>query len=177
MAGEAYTVPTDKIILRFTSVIRKKWKKLALDMQKGIVQPGEPVLLAINCRGIPHAAYGAELPYIVKAVFPVGAYTVAIDTRTNEIADRFHQYRPEVQKENSARVATTALLDAQADSFCAVLHSSVDCANHPSSLGDDFLVLHNGASSLRLPEHLFSWCRQFEFINNVLHDIPARAGV
>lgn len=175
--GEAYDVPTDKILLRFTSVIREKRKKLALDMQKGIVKADEPVLLAINSRGIPHAPYGAELPYIVKAVFPIGGYTVAINTQTRQITDRFHQYRPEVKKENSARVATTALLDAHADSFCAVLHSSVDCANHPSSLGDDFLVLHNSATSPKLPARLFEWCRQFKFIDNVLHDLPAQTGV
>jgi len=173
-AGERYTVPADKIILRFTGAFRAKQRKLASDIQKGIVAPDDQVLLAINSRGIPHAPYGAELPYIVKALFPIGAYALNIDTRTREITDRVHQYRPEVQKTNLSPVATTALLEAESAPFSAVLHSAVDCDNRPRLLGADFLVLHNPSASRKLPSDVFSWCRQLEYTDDALHELPAQ---
>ena len=94
-----------------------------------------------------------------------------------KIQDSYHQRREAVVKKGGANVATTSFLDPKFAAFSAVLHSAVDCANHPTGLGEDFLVLHNPTASYALPTELFSWCRQFEFKDNVLSEVPQRGKV
>lgn len=170
--GQCYTVPTDKILLRYTHALDAKHKRYKAAVAKGIVQPGEQIVLAINSRGIPHAPNGAEMPYVIKALLPFGALTYVVDTKTNKLTDSFHQHRSQLLKANTAPVATTSFLDPRFSHFAAVLHSSVDCANSPRELGEEFLVLHNPMASPSLPKDLFSWCRQLEFYDETLQEVP-----
>ena len=171
--GKAYTVPTEKILLRFTSVLRDKLLKRHSAVAKGILLPDEQVLLAINSRGIPHAPYGAEMPYIAKALLPFGALSIDINPKTREVTDTYYQFRPELQKQNLSSVATTAFLEAEYAAFVGVLHSGVDSANHPAMLGGDFLLLHNPSALSPLPRNIFSWCRQLEYLNDQLNEVPS----
>lgn len=175
--GEAYTVPTEKILMRFTSALLAKRKQYEAAIDKGIIKEGEQILLAINSRGIPHAPYGAEMPYFVKAYLPFGALTYVADTKTRKLTDRFHQYRPQVEKANSSPVATTSFLNPEFAPFTAALHSGVDCANRPSELGKDFVVLHNPSATHSLPKNLFSWCRQLEFCDEKLNEVTSHTEV
>lgn len=169
---QAYSVPEEKILMRYTHALREKHRQYESALAKGIVQPNDQILLAINCRGIPHAPNGVEIPYILKAFLPLGALTLALDRETMEIKDSFHQRREAVVKKAGSPVATTSFLDPKFSAFCAVLHSAVDCTNHPLRFGDDFLVLHNPTALPPLPTNLFSWYRQFEFQDKTLQEIP-----
>ena len=173
--GEAYTVPTDKILLRFTSALRDKHLKRLKDVSRGIVKADEPVLLAINSRGIPHAPYGSEMPYIIKALLPFGSLSISIDPITRSASEPIYQYRHEIQKENSSSVGTTAFLGNAYESFTAVIHSGVDCANRPASLGDDFVLVHNAGTNFELSKHALPWCRQFQYKDNMLNEVPRAA--
>ena len=169
--GEMGTVPSDKIVLRYTSALRDKHLKLRTAIDKGIVHPEETVILAVNSRGIPHAPFGGEMPYIIKAMLPFGALSIAIDPKTRKVVDTYHQYRPVVLKSNQAAVSTMPFLDPQYSVFAGILHSAVDCANHPATLGEEFLLLHNPTASTQLPRSAFSWCRQLEYADNQLHNL------
>lgn len=84
-----------------------------------------------------------------------------------------YQYRARISKANGSPVSTRTFLDEQA-SFCrAVLHSSVDCANHPDQLGDDFSLLHNPRATHPLDPTLFGWCEQctFQEGNCIVHTL------
>lgn len=173
--GEAFTVPSDKIVLRFTNAFHVKSLKLVEDIAKGLVGTDDLLLLAINCRGIPHAPYGADMPFFLKAFLPFGNLTLELDTRTRKVVDRYHTYRPAIAKQNTSLVETAPFLDAHSNSFIAVLHSAVDCANRPASLGADFQVLHNPLARCSLPRDLFAWCSQYEYAENGLHEHEPRA--
>lgn len=175
--GEMHLVPTEKILLRFTSALREKNRQYHAAIKKGILQQGDSVLLAVNCRGIPYAPNGAEMPYIVKAFLPFGALAFTIGTQTDKVLESFNQFRPEVRKENSSPVATTSFLSPEFASFVAVLHSAVDCANYPDKLGGDFMVLHNPSSTHPLSTSVFSWCRQYQFSDQTLHEVPQNTEV
>jgi type I restriction enzyme S subunit len=169
--GQRYTVPADKILLRYTNALNVKHRRYEAALAKGIIQPGEQIVLAINSRGIPHAPYGAEMPYVVKAFLPFGALTYVVDAKTKKLTDSFHQHRSQLLKANTAPVATTSFLNPRFAHFAAVIHSSVDCANHPHILGEEFLVLHNPMASPSLPKDLFSWCHQLEFYDETLREV------
>lgn len=174
--GEAYTVPTEKILLRFTHALAEKNKKYKSAVAKGIVRKDEPIILAINSRGIPHPPYGAEMPYYIKALLPIGNLQIPINTRTMKAGEPSYQYRESLSKTNGSPVSTASFLNSDLAHFSAVIHSVVDCANRPSSLGADFSILHNPSSSFCIPEGVFSWCQQFKFEEDAILEIPKTEG-
>jgi hypothetical protein len=159
--GVAGEVPTEKILLRFTNALNEKRTKYLQAVQKGIVQPIDSYVLAVNSRGIPHAPYGGALPYFVQAFLPFGHPTLEIDVKTSEIVDSYFQHRDTVIKVSGAPVSTKAFLEPQFAFVSAVLHSTVDCANYPVVLGEDFRILHNPTAQHPLDRSLFAWCTQF----------------
>ena len=161
--GEACPVPTEQILLRFTSALDTKNRQYKRALEKGIVKQDEPIILAINSRAIPHAPYGAELPYFLKAFLPIGNLQTPINPESMECIEASYQYKDNILKANGSPVHTNSFLNLDFAHFTAVIHSGVDCVNHPASLGADFSVLHNPKSTFQLPEQLFSWCRQFSF--------------
>ncbi|MGH7215663.1 MAG: hypothetical protein ACREIG_00350, partial [Nitrospiraceae bacterium] len=172
--GEATSIPTEQILLRFTHALDEKRKKYAAAMDKGIVSAEDHYVLAVNSRRIRHAPYGNSMPYFIQAFLPFGPLTVEVDTKTFELKNPFYPYRPEVSKVNGSPVSTRAFLDEEA-SFCsAVLHSGVDCANHPDKLGDEFSVLHNPRARRPLDATVFGWCEEFTLRDEQLHRSPPR---
>jgi hypothetical protein len=136
--GVAGEVPTEKILLRFTNALNEKRTKYLQAVQKGIVQPSDSYVLAVNSRGIPHAPYGGALPYFVQAFLPFGHPTLEIDVKTLEIGDSYFQHRDTVIRVSGAPVSTKAFLEPQFAFVSAVLHSTVDCANYPRSVRGGF---------------------------------------
>ena len=170
--GECFTTPVDKIVLRFTSALHDKRKKVEIAMAKSIVKRDDAVLLALNSRAIPHAPYGAEMPYIVKAMLPFGALTIGIDRQTRKAVETYHQYRPELLKSNQSPVSTMPFLDPAYSMFTGVIHSGVDCANRPDEMGKDFYLLHNPTAAHSLSPQLFSWGRQVRYVDGALEELP-----
>ena len=167
--AEATNVPTEKILLRFTNSLDEKSRKYAAALAKGIVSEEDCYVLAINSRGIRYAPYGNSLPYFIQAFLPIGPLTIGIDTKTRKAIDSFYQYRPTILKFNGSTVSTRPFLDIE-NSFCsAVLHSGVDCANHPSQFGGDFQVLHNPNAKHPLNAAVIQWCEQFTFGDGMLN--------
>jgi hypothetical protein len=161
VSGEGGEVPVEKILLRFTNALAEKRQRYAAALDKGIVSPKDHYVLAINSEGIRHAPDHPSMPYFIQAFLGYGPLTAVIDTKSGEVIDTFHQYRPEVTKLSGASVSTNIFLEPNA-SFCsAVLHSGVDCTSHPERLGGDFYVLHNPNAQHPLEEAVFDWCKQY----------------
>ncbi|HEU4684065.1 MAG TPA: hypothetical protein VFS39_06150 [Nitrospira sp.] len=159
--------------MRFTNAFSLKQQKHAEGLKKGIIVPEDYYVLAINCQGIPRAAYGNTMPYFVQAFLPIGPLKLSFDSKTFELKDSFYSYRPEVFKANGAPVSTNIFLD-EASSFCsAILHSSVDCANYPTKYGGDFAVLHNPRASHPVDVSVFDWCDQWKVRDDMLYRIES----
>jgi hypothetical protein len=165
-------VPVEKILLRFTSALAAKRERYVAAVKKGIILPQDAYVLALNSRGIPRADISDGVPYFVQAFLPFGPVTVIVDTNTLGITETFRAYRPSVRKANSAAVSTRTFLDPESGFCSAVLHSSVDCANHPSELGGDFVVLHNPQAVVPINANVFGWCEQLYLRENQLHREP-----
>lgn len=166
--GQFAEVPIERILLRFTNALEEKRHRYAAATTKGIVAPKDCYVLAINSRGIRHAPYAHSMPHFVQAFLAVGPLAVDFDVKTGEIIDSRYLYRPSVSKANAASVSTSAFLGQEAAFCSAVLHSGVDCANHPEQLGGDFSVLHNPSALLPLDQLMFSWCEEFRIANDTL---------
>lgn len=170
--GDVSRVPTEKILLRFTNALDEKRRKYLTALSKGIIHQSDLYLLAMNSRRIPHAPFGNTMPFFVQALLPFGNLAVVIDTNTGEISDTFFQSRESVIKASGAPVSTKAFLDSQFGFVSAVLHSAVDCVNHPQLLGGDFSVLHNPLASHSLDRTMFHWCEQMFYREGGLEKTP-----
>lgn len=164
--GECFTVPIEKIILRFTSALRDKYLKINNDIGKGIIGREDSIVLALNSRGIPHGPFGADLPHFLKAFLPIGNLTLELNPRTRQITDSYHTERPAITKKSGAEVPTKAFLDSAFSHFAGVFHSTVDWVNRPPNLGEDFDFLHNPSAVTSFPQDLLSWWTQYEYIDD-----------
>lgn len=170
--GVAYTVPTEKILLRFTHAFREKGRKHQKDIAKGLEPANNAFVIAINSRQIPHAPYGNSLPFFVQAFLPIGAPTVVLSKTTGKAVDSFYAFRNSVAKATGASVCTADFLDPAYAFVSAVLHSGADCVNHSRALGDDFAVLHNPRAVHPLEHSMFAWCDQYVFEADQLVLLP-----
>jgi hypothetical protein len=161
-----FSVPTENILLRYTSALTDKRNKLLIDRKRGIVKPQDAYILAINCRGIPHAWLGGVIPYVIQAFLPFGPMSLTFDIRTMQVKGRRFQWREAVSKRGGALVSTKAFLETSFADISAIIHSAVDAVNAPVIIGEDFSVLHNPNATVRIPIELFSHWKQFIFENN-----------
>jgi len=166
--GVATDVPTEKIVLRFTSAVAEKRRRYLAANESGLVDQSAAYVLGINSRGIPHAPFGNTLPFFVQALLPIGAPTLVIDRTTGKAVDAYYALRETVQKAAGTPISTSTFLDPDSAFISAVLHSGVDCVNRPAALGDDFCVLHNPGASRPLAMTTFAWCRQYVFAGDEL---------
>ena len=175
--GVAYSVPTEKILLRFANAVAEKRGRYHAALKAGIVTPDSGYLLAINSRRIPHAPYGNTLLFYLQALLPVGDLTLMLNRSTREIEDRFYASREKVLKTNSAPVSTQPLLNPDFGFISAVLHSAVDCVNRPTGLGEDFSVLHNPLAVHPFDPSTFDWCDQYFYFDGTLEKRLANTGL
>lgn len=168
---EAFKVPMEQVLLRYTNALAEKHAKYRRDVEKGIVGTNDGYVLAINCREIPHARFGSVIPYVVQAFLPFGNATVTFDVRTGKIVDKYFERRESVSKLNAVKIPTTAFLDPAYAGISAIIHSAVDASNSPVVLGEDFFVLHNPIASYPIGLGTFSRWRQYVFEDDRIRTI------
>ena len=158
------SVPTEKVLMRYTAALSAKLSKYHIDRKKGIISENDIYIVAINSNKIPYASFGSilPLPYYVQAILPFGPLTVAINPKTPEKVDEYFQYRGEVKNKNDNPVSTNAFLDPAYCGISAVIHSAFDVAGYAygnARWGDDFDVLHNPLATNPLPFEALNWCK------------------
>ena len=169
--GVSVSVPTKKVTLRIISAIHDKHRKMEADVDKGIIGPDDAVILAINIHQIPHAYVGRTVPYILKAVFPIGPLSVSIDRTSGTVIDSIHAYEPSLSKASGSSVSKEIFLDPRYSRISAVISSGVDCVNSPQRIGGDFLVVHNPNAAHCMPISTFAWSKQSRCEDGQIIDI------
>jgi hypothetical protein len=175
--GKSSWVPTDKVLMRYTSALRDKLLKYDLNRKKGIISENDGYVVAINSNKIPHAYFGSDLPYHVRAFLPFGALTVAINPKTGTKVDEYYQYRDVVKKSTGSPVSTNAFFDPAYQGISAVIHSIFDVAGYThgtAEWGDDFDVLHNPLATNHLPLEALNWCKNRHVHNDKLETVLRR---
>lgn len=142
-AIEVIEEPEEQMILRLTNSFYKKCNSYKRYVTSGLISKNDVFIIAINGFDIPHILGEDEIPYIVKSVLPFGNLTVTIDIDEMKPIDQFYQYRAHIQKKSGANVPTKAFQDSHYSFVAGVLYSTAELWNHPSSLGEDFLFVHN----------------------------------
>lgn len=139
-------VPDELIVLRLRQSIDEKFRKLKRYLEKGIVAPTDPFVIAVNGRAVPFAFLEGEVPRILKALFPLGHITVTLNRETLKTVDERHEYRPLIGKISGGQVPTTVFLNQEYSAISAVLFCNSDLGNHPPderNIGAEFTLIHN----------------------------------
>jgi hypothetical protein len=170
--GEVFGVPVDKILLRFTGAMSAKLKKRHHDLLMQRIKPTDGYILAINSRAMPTSAWmGGEIPFVLKACFPIGNLALLIDKETGERGEAFYESQSQVEKANKSPVATGLLLDPEYSCFSAVIHSTVNCTSTQCPVGADFDFIRNPLAEIAIPSGVLQWAQHWEFNDHALHRI------
>ena len=153
--------PNEQVILRYTNALAEKHAKYLNDIQKGIINQDDGYILAINCRGIPHARFGSVIPYALQAFLSLGPLTVAFDPISSKTTNRYFTKREYVGKSKGTQIPTTAFLDPTYSGISAIIHSAVDAENAPIFIGADFLSYINPLATHPLAIDIFAHWQQY----------------
>lgn len=159
--GQTSSVPTEKVLMRYTAALSEKLRKYQCYRAKGIISENDGYIVAINSNKIPYAYFSSILPYHVQAFLPFGDFTVAINPKTHEKVDEYFQYRGEVKNKNNSPISTQPFLDPTYSGISAIIHSKFGVDGYACGTarwGDDFDVLHNPLATNPLPFEALSWC-------------------
>jgi hypothetical protein len=161
MKVAAGTVPSDRIILRYTAAIAEKQRKYAEYHKKGIVREGDSCVIAVNGRDMAYAWADGEIPRILKAIYPMGPWGIALDPKTLEVVDQKHQYRPQIMRTAGAPVSTTLFVEQENSGISAILSSNAYAWMTRRPLGVDFLLAYNPNAASPIPRGLVRAAREW----------------
>lgn len=167
--GVASRVPEDQIILRLRAAIEAKLKQHERWLSQGVIDGSSPYIVAVNGRRVRQALVEGTLPFIVKAVFPFGDYSVVLDLNADEITDGFHAHRDTIRKTSGSAVKTDLFESDAYNPISAVLYANCDCANHADNFGDEFTLVHNPRARNPLRHGFFPFGREYTSDDEFLH--------
>lgn len=155
--GVAISIPSERVMLRITSAIEEKYKKILHYKAKGIIANDEPCIIAINASQVDFSKNAALTPWIIKSVFAVGDPYYSFDRNTGKVVDQGIHYKGLIKKKNGESVNTTYFLNSEYSEISGILYSSADCCNRPTNTGEDYILVHNPFAANKLPRNEISF--------------------
>jgi hypothetical protein len=159
--GKVYDVPDDRITLRYRTAIEQKYHKYREYRKNGIVNKGDSYIIAVNGYPLSYRWTDAEMPRILKAVFPIGALQFVFDRTTGKLGEATHEQRPKIYKITGNAVSTDCFVNDQYCGISAILHSYANACMTTLPLGLDFLVAHNPKASCGVRRGLIPVHREY----------------
>ncbi|QIG49214.1 hypothetical protein G5V57_16710 [Nordella sp. HKS 07] len=150
--GKAYTVPNEKMLLRYLNGISTKRAQHSSWVKNGFVKPEDALIVAINprCLGYEHA--DTTPPRILQAAFAVGDPYFVLNRDTMKVVDAGYHVRNVIKKASEAEVTNGVFLQEQYAHLSGLLCSRVDCVNRPEKMGLDFQLAPNPHAKAPLPQ-------------------------
>lgn len=171
-------VPDEAFKLRLTAAIQEKLRKYQHYLGKGLVNPSEPFVIAVNGGAVPHVYQESFPPRIVCALFPFGHEVIRFDLRTNTFGDSYFTYQGAVTKKSGVAIPTTFFEQEESRGISAVVYSTAEAFNCRAVPGADLTLVHNPLATSPLPRGFLAigqeWWRDGERL--VRHDHNVTAG-
>ena len=151
-------VLNEQPLLRWTSVLRDKRKKLEIDKKQGVIGDQDCTIIAVSsCRlhdWRPNDLGVSRFPFAVEAVFPIGpvAYPVSVDGQAAGEPVNIPRY--EIPKANNSSVPTTSFLNPDYANVSAILgcyHKPMMNSEHQRTGTNSLTLVHNPLAAIPLP--------------------------
>lgn len=147
-----HDVPAREMLLRHTAAVREKIIKYRAHVTKGIVQPQDAFIIAIDSSQVCLSSYYGKsgFPVLIEAVYPVGPKEVHFPLDRRGKVKTTIQHRPAISNINQAKIPTDVFL-------------------HPDNVGISGIIGASESASMRvLPS------RPTIFVHNKLARVPVR---
>jgi hypothetical protein len=157
------SIPEEKIVLRYTTAIREKYRKYLCYLQAGLVDKNDAYVIAINKSRLAYRLAAAEidLPRFLKAVYPIGQLEVLIDIDARRIVGAQNRPRFSIPKFNQSPVSVQSFTLGRKRGISAVLCSDADASWSTSPLGSDFELAHHPRARKAIPRGLIPTAREW----------------
>ena len=147
----AIPIPRQAMLLRWTSALRDKNHQLKRRLQKNIVKPDDPYVVAINScmlSWVPIEDHSiTQLPFAVGAVFPIGPLAVPLTKEGRIAGDAIYTHRGSIKKPAGAHVPTDNFLNSEYSGISAL----IGCSRRDMLDGQlHLIVVHNPLARNRL---------------------------
>jgi hypothetical protein len=157
--GEVKLKPVlnEEPLLRWTSVLRGKRKKLEADKKRGIIGENDCTIIAVNSCLLhdwkPHDLGVSRLPFAVEATFPIGqlAFPITQDGQPDEPAN---VPRYEIQKSNNSSISTANFLNpcyANVSALLGCFHKPTLNPDYQKTGKISLTLVHNPLAANPLP--------------------------
>lgn len=156
--GNAFALPDEEILLRWTSAIKKKTEKLLGRtngsgrrilgyLENGVVGHNDAYVIAINGRQLRSPGFSSlngvsGYPFAVQAVLAVGPFQVTLNRETLEQIDAGYGCRPFVNNANGAPVPTDMFLCPEFSQVSAIWAVDIDGSAAVGN-SEPMVVVHN----------------------------------
>lgn len=130
-------VPEDEIILRLRNSIEVKLMAYERYACRSIIKVKEPYIIALNSAGL-NFMTNDDIPYILKALFPIGDYVYNFKDEIMKI-----EFRDRIIKEKGSEVFTDIFFNDRYKYISAIIYSNVSAHDFHAELGSDFILIHN----------------------------------
>ena len=164
--GEARIVDNDETLLRITSVLRDKSKKILNDVNKKRVKENQPIILFLSTGQLidwrPMNPKG-DICSFIRAILPISEPTLMINmvTKGSRLCRKYQFGIPKkdtVVENNFFLEKQNELISAVVFSYCSI-YSRFDNPSSSFMNGDDFIVVHNPLAKNPIPHGLLK-CRE-----------------
>jgi hypothetical protein len=151
-------LPEKQILLRITSAISNKKKKIEGYFSKKIINSGDGVILAIDCAqlGLYSDLAPNGFPPFVNALYPIGHISATIDVDRGKVTSTNYQMRKSVLNRNNTIIDTDVFLKNDYEIVSAVL----GCRSGIQGIHKISLV-HNYMANNKIPEYFFSCDKEY----------------
>ncbi len=177
VGADRHTRGTDpnKVMLRITSALSEKVRKIGGYIDDGIVGPRDPVIIALTIAGIPHAdVEEVELPLAVRAIFGIGDFYLAFQPGSDEPPTPGYFQQRQVRKASRALIETTGFIDRSMNVVSGNIFSSTDIGCAPPKIGADLGFVQNPQARVPVPRSLAHFRRTYFVKNGWLTARPPR---
>lgn len=150
--GEVFTVPNEKMLLRYLNSISEKRAQHQGWLKSGVVNEKDAFVIALNPRSLGFEIGDTTPPRILQAAYAVGDPYIVVNKDTLTVVDSGYQVQDVIKKASEAEVKSGVFLQEECATISGLLCSRIDAVNRPDKFGADFQLAPNPHAKIPLPD-------------------------
>lgn len=162
--GMVRSFPERSFLLRMASAFSDKSKKIRNDLEKGVIETDQPVVLFISAGALEDGCAFYPYPKLFDVLLGIGEVSLHIDLNSSNVTRAEAKERVVVEKTGAKdNINIGYFYNTENSHISAVIYSWANFANpfEFEHLGRDFHLIHNPYAKNKLPLGIFSCGREY----------------
>ncbi len=149
-------VPADKMLLRITNSIDKKFKKYQKYVKDSIIKKGDYYIIAVNAGGFGYIV-DTDMPLILKCLISIGFWSYK-KLEDGSFSKPFLSRREYIEKQNKKKVKMNYFEDKKYNGISGVIYTPNNVLNLRDK--DDCIFISNPLAKNELPKSYLPFIRE-----------------